>query len=494
MFLFSLFDEKINDLISLVDDLFFKTIDRMNLLDKTCFFYYMCYRFLKDDLNNIFNENKEFLKVRKKLFEYTSVIDNKLDKYLRFSKQLPKNLKLNIPYYSENKENIKQYDIPYENYINLITSTLYQDDYLSGEIIGYFYKKNLSQFKNNFKLTFYDNFDTVEFLYGDTKSFLKNDKTFIKILYNIIDKNLKNSRFQIVEIIIDYKTESHYNVALLEKTPELILMSYYEPHGNFATKKNEKLQDFLKNLIEISNYKLIITKSKEVGYQTLSKDTIGYCFLFGLFWINMVLSIIKFNLSVDSYIPSNEWIFLVEEYYINKMNESNLYKVIITFTTNLINGFFASRNKNQLEKISKTFIQMTEKYINEKKLEVKEVKEIKNLEEEIKNSEQISYTKKEFEEERKKSPELLYEDWEKEEKKELYEYKDALTYLVNKKLVEYWNKYIHTKGYKQSGDKIILGKRIGNYCEDDKDCFSNYCRKDKNDKKENICYPKKYRI
>jgi len=64
--------------------------------------------------------------------------------------------------------------------------------------------------------------------------------------------------------------------------------------------------------------------------------------------------------------------------------------------------------------------------------------------------------------------------------------KNVEKYFKEEKWINYWYDYIKKKGYYMDNDKIIFGRSIGKTCNEDNDCFSRYCKKDKEG---NYCFP-----
>ena len=459
------------------------------------FFQYFSYRFSKDYLTTEFEKQQNLVLLRYNLFTWRQIIDNKIEKYTKLSNQLPKNIKVGVPYSRmrdlDTNVLIDSIEIPYDSYLRTISSTIFGKEFFSNDFVNYFYRRKISKIENSGKLLLNRYTKNVTFFEGKTeKTYLYNSEV-PKIVYNFIKTNLMFNKFLILEIInTELKNETHYNVALLEKleNKDTIIMNYYEPHGSQKIDNDDFLVTFFRDLMAISDKKLIILYNREEkSSQALSNETVGYCVLFGFFWIDMILSIIKYNLENDSYINSSEWVNEVETYYIHKITPENLYKIIIAFTSNLVSNFLASKDK----KYNDSFQEALNNSITTKNLgtlvksQVIDKKEFQTDNyQEIKRE---SYTKEEFEKQRESSPEIAFEDWEKLRIAELKEYKEAKQYLSQKDFFEHWRKYITQKGYTIKPDgTMVLGKLIGSQCNSAKECFSRRCKFDKDG---NYCYP-----
>lgn len=149
------------------------------------------------------------------------------------------------------------------------------------------------------------------------------------------------------------KNYFHSNLIFLEKVnlgegDEFILLNYYEPHGRKYIPKS--IKELLSRLQESSNGVIIpnTNLSPEKGLQGLLKGKEeGYCVMFSLFWIYVVLNIVVYNLNNDIYLPSQAWIDKVESYIIAFYNQpgrsmNEFYNVIIEFGSELFNNYILS--------------------------------------------------------------------------------------------------------------------------------------------------------
>jgi hypothetical protein len=223
------------------------------------------------------------------------------------------------------------------------------------------------------------------------------------------------------------------------------------------------------------------------GLQNYSRDKYGFCVSFSLFWLNLILLIIQYNIKNNSYSTTDKWINNVEKYVLSILNRQDTFKIILLFVSDIFNEFMANRKQNfksmstyesyinrALGKEIKTRIEINfseyNKLLNAIESRVKPKKSYKSNYEMLKES--------------KNKPDILYETWEEEVLKELKDYniwKEEKEILQNKKLKHLWKSIVEKR-------KAILNnineKLLGRKCNKSNECFSGLC-------KQHICYPKR---
>jgi hypothetical protein len=405
-------------------------------------------------------EKYEYLNIY--LFDYKTVIDRILTKYSRYSKELPKNISIPLKHSVGNKN----YEIPFYEYIIWLSNFVFKYNL---NILDYIYRKNEinnvtgcvnniffpneSSFRINNKVVSYESKDFTNFV-EQLKQQVRECKIFV------LGLGLRETK------------DPHFNVCFIEYSNNNYFLSYYEPHGNQGIKGDSHI--FLQNLNE-SGFNININKDK-FGSQHISGETYGFCIIFGLFWINVVFEIINFNRKNGTYVLSEYWIENVESYYLSKITKENLLNVVLSYGVETINDYFALHPK-----LYDAFLKYMEQ-VFEKKQVKNIINETKENDEKRETSSLPSYKINEM-----TKPHLTYEEWEKEVRKENKEFSQVKDYIKHKDLVNYWNEYIKHKGYKIENGNIVPGKRIGENCNLDSDCFSKKCFEDNDGEK--YCYP-----
>jgi len=315
-----------------------KLIEKVNKFDLLSF---MNYIYFKDYFTTDFELNDTLLLLRDKLFVKNEIIDSEVNKYLRYEKELPKNIKVPIKYdYSVELGDeylVFEKEIPYDKYIHFYTGAIFSSQRSTSDFINFFYKKISAG--NNYMIMFEEDRKNISIVKDGISTKLELNNDSIEFIYNTITEFLRIDKFFLIEVIIK-GNPPHYNIALCEKdnSSDNIYMSYYEPHGNFSILESNYLINFFQQLKEISKGKFIIKFNKEkFSMQTLSKDREGFCLIFGFFWINVIIKIIKYNIQRKSYISSNKWVENIETYYINKITKDKLYNFIVAFAVKLYN-------------------------------------------------------------------------------------------------------------------------------------------------------------
>ena len=411
----------------------------------------------------------------KNSFEDKGIIYGIIEKYKRKSKNIPKDLnkKLKYRYIDENK--IKEIEIPYIIYFDIFNQKISS---LHNKLIFNMVnnlRKDYNMKKEIKILELYVNQKNNRILLKrdikDDEGFSINPESFTDLLSfsNILETFSKENTFFVINVIITGEI-AHNNIIFVEKIKNSLVFNYYEPHGFEFFLNNSFIIKFLLSLEDINTNIYINRNHKYPGIQRVTEDSFGLCIIFSLFWIYIVLNIVFYNINNKSYIPSNYWINEIEKIYVIDLNEAKgeLYRIVLAFGIDLINDWFQSLSLKSL----RIFLE---------KLDFKgtfeEVKE-RGIDYDIIENKRESYTKQEFEKQREQDSEITYEDWENKRKAENKDY--CSVSFINDKLLKdidkNWLRFLKTRGYKIEKGKIILGKLLGENCNDDNDCFSKKCR------------------
>jgi flagellar motor protein MotB len=178
----------------------------------------------------------------------------------------------------------------------------------------------------------------------------KIPKSF-KFFISFISKKIEECSFLAIPIYLASSMSSgHVNIIFMEKYKNRVIANYYEPGGQIEWGGKVHTDILIENMEKSSNYyiKFFLKPSSEcsVGIQVLTKRyDIGFCAIYSLFWIYVVLDIFFYNIINNSYIPSPEWIGNVEKYLVNLIrNDRTIYEKILYFTKDLIKNYMENNN------------------------------------------------------------------------------------------------------------------------------------------------------
>lgn len=411
-------------------------------------------------------------------FEYKNVIDEIFETYSRRRAQLPKNIKTRLS--SSVVDNTKRINLDYDRYAHVMYQAVLQFFGKKNNSLAfsrYIYESILQNNKADictYDIVIYPMSRLVE--YGDDSTRARygpkrnkiDDSKYMTDFYEYILEKTKPCRFSVIFVTLVFPNGgAHADMIFVENlldTENTIVFNYYEPHGYEKLIGEFEMLDFLEDLQKASNnviyveYKL----TEELGSQLYSKDDTGYCVMFSLFWIYVVLNIVMYNLINNTYEVSVLWIDKVEKYYIEKMESKKLYEIVVTFAIELFN--------NTIENFSTKDQEIIWRYIGKRLTEDKHVHIEKNRQdsryyidqylnperdfyrdylygtENKEDKEEKSYSNKELE----SDPELSYEAWQK-------------AVNAEKRLIRAW------KSFKNP---------LGTMCNQDEDCFSDRCVRD----------------
>lgn len=387
-------------------------------------------------------------------FEYKSIIENIINKYKRQTKYIPKNIKkiLKYTYVHEKPEEYKNFpvemrsdlDIPYDTYVNILYQSLPKGD----ELIKIIYKEVIDDSEKKDDSSSRDIFDIdcLDTLYiQNNKIKLNNNDINIPEFADFIYKKSQTCKFFVMNLSILDEDFPHQNMLFFENVKGSIILNWYEPHGG-----KPKYFEIFGDVSKVYKGNFIISYNLNSGIQTKTTEyDIGYCKMFSLLWIYIVLSIIKYNIENKTYIPSPYWINNVELSYIN-IEPKILYKVIVTFAISLFNNYIATLDKSEI----KTIFENVESQLLITKLPLTEHDPY--LYQQKRNDE-----KGDIKEEKTKHYKLTFEQWEELRKIELEKIKNGFREFIGK------------RGYALIGDECV--KNI--------DCYSNNCE-------DGFCEPK----
>lgn len=304
---------------------------------------------------------------------------------------------------------------------------------------------------------------------------LKQYQKSLNFCQKIVDLS-KDCQFFTIKTTIVLGNEGHSNIIFCERVNDKIILNYYEPHGHVRIKIAKMLErifriwnvrgsggsENLDNLTENANHPVFVLNyatGNVVGAQT-EVDNIGYCVMFSLFWIYVVLKIIKYNLDRNSYIPSTKWINEVEDYYLRLVSPfpDKFFEIIITFAITMFNDSIASLPEKERKKILRSL--KPELPFRNVSVESKEVESFEMKEE----NDKPDYGMKRLTELAEEDPEYTYESWEKERRRE------------NVKMKQAWNDFKMKRAYKN--EEYTPKLRLGMNCLRNSDCESRRCKHD----------------
>lgn len=250
------------------------------------------------------------------------------------------------------------------------------------------------------------------------------------------------------------------------------VLNYYEPHGTkFFTKE---IASVLDKIQRSSNGKIITNyygMSNYIGAQLYSLDSVGYCVMFSLFWIYLVLNIVVYNINNNSYIPSTFWIDEVEYYYMKLLTRRDIMDIIVTFAIQQFNDFihliapYPHAVEYVLDDTKELLLKQTKgreatygvnwediDKVDDIKIDLKD--SVDNKDGSIDNDEDNPF------------PKYSYDEWQRLKKVEK----------------------LFAKNLRQFGEKRGYKLTIGKKCVHNKDCISNSCVYD-SDTKTKHCVP-----
>lgn len=415
-------------------------------------------------------------------FVYKSVIDNILNNFLEKRRYLPKNIHkiyttTNIKYNSESSEYYRRsFPVWYSQYVQLLYKFLFCDVKISSKILTNFYNSLLEELEESGNCIT----DKIAIdLVNNTFMFRTEEK---RILFSLVEPGQQEKISDFLDMIniiskkcrffvfrVSFKSQregaSHLNMILGERLDDNnIILNYYEPHGFIKEpilKVINKIFSYGKSISREQNLPSITLNyntSNVEGAQIKAGDFIGYCTMFSLFWIYIVLNIIIYNLKNNSYSPSPDWIYKVEHYYASSVSSDKLYEIIITFALELFNDYIHSLPVEEQKRIFEKIALRLNDYkpaSGERKEKVEEIKE----EREEKDENFDSYSEKELLELAERDPEVDYEMWEKAKERE------------SERMKLGWKEFIARKGGQL---------RLGEFCRKHTECNSGRCKFENN--------------
>lgn len=199
--------------------------------------------------------------------------------------------------------------------------------YCSGNIIYLNHKdKNYMFIKEWGKISLDEEGDSVED---------KLDR-FVDYFLNTI----KDCNFTSILLDIQDPVESHANLLLVCKDSEGIILSLYDPHGYKSDNISDLFLDlFASSLAQKYDGNIVVqnrlTISCPIGLQEFSNDQKGYCSIFSLLWIYVIINLQE-TLPEDEKRLLFENLVIVEKYIMELYSEQELYNIVLLFASNIM--------------------------------------------------------------------------------------------------------------------------------------------------------------
>lgn len=419
---------------------------------------------------------KDNRKYRKKKIVYVPIIQSIIEDFKRRRKYLPENLGKTIPFHNYSEDDVRIITERYKTFANHMYQTVL-DNPAETSLAAFVFE----QVMKNQKKESSDPLCTQQLLvdgyyqvirYNGSPEDMNNKETWWKIADDLI-QNSDDCKFFVIDVGImpppSHPNSGHSNVIFCEFTGSKIILNCYEP----LNKYQHAIEQVLYNLSV--NHKGIIynenLRSGE-GAQKYAKDDAGYCVMFSLFWLYIVLNIVVYNINHDSYVLSKYWIEEVEKYYISMLQPKELFEIVITFGISLMNDFLAENPVDIKKMTGRLLDQFRSRYY--KSVKEKPIQDEKSQREDEKERKDY-YSRRELIKLSKENPEYTYETWENARLKEENLMKQA------------WKKFLVDREI--NPDLVYTSKlKLGTYCSEDQECFSGKCKHDE-EEKESYCVP-----
>lgn len=298
--------------------------------------------------------------------EVTQVEINKFLDTIDFSS---KKFRMNFPSIQ------KSYEVPYDFYLrglyrfaeNLETNIgTNMDKVLFEKVIGQLYgdsAKCISKLDmregqaNYFKYTFNDKFssEVIDEKTGDMAEAILD--VYSKCKYGAI----------IVSSYEQSNQRGHRTLIYIENNNNVLNVFYYDPHGSSKYSWSNKykvydsiykLFDFMRLVMDKFGIQDIVINRYDTiclfGVQAMSyKYDIGMCQIYSSLWLYNVSKIIAETTKNNIILPNKaDWLYLVDDYFINEFNMKQRYNAVLLFVSRLFN-FYAVNNKKYLAELEK---------------------------------------------------------------------------------------------------------------------------------------------
>jgi hypothetical protein len=399
-------------------------LDRIKLLDEKFEEEYE----KEADMIDMFNEESQ------KYFEYFSKLDTSSNlENIRYYK-----------YFEEDKEKIvyKIYDIKTNVFIySAVHSFSAHKNYKGGEYIyDMLYKMINGRFpKNRYFLS--APVSGRMFFYHNENKYDYEDSKFYDLLF------LNDDKIFPIEVLLD---DIHYNILLCRIEGSEIQAYLYDPWGTESERYNAGSYNSVKEKLFYASGRRINFIDFGVnlkGIQILSNDQEGYCFFFCFLMYYITFSILKkkpdFSLRCIDY--SNK--------ILEGKSQDYIMKIILNFVYFIFQNIFlyirGNRDFEYVEERFKAFrLEKGGKFAGYYKIDKKDLKD-RQKELDTRDSKERSSVVKGN----------TYEEWQMKRNKEI-----ELRKQIGGEIKDLYEI-----------DRIKYGRRLGDFCEYNQDCFSNNC-------------------
>jgi len=181
-------------------------------------------------------------------------------------------------------------------------------------------------------------------------------KTYTKCRYGVI----------LVTSLLKGENQSHRTLIFIENIENNFNIIYYDPHGSTSLSWSSELKiyDSIKDMFEIQSRPYLqtlniqtirvneYTKICQLGIQARSSGIdIGMCQIFSSLWLYTTLKVILEASKSAVLLPSVEnWIYLIDDYYISQFDKKQRYNVMLLFASNLYN-YYVEKMQREKENI-----------------------------------------------------------------------------------------------------------------------------------------------
>jgi len=191
-----------------------------------------------------------------------------------------------------------------------------------------------------------------------------NETAFFQTILNTYTK----CRYGVILVtsLLKDATDSHRTLIYFENIENNLNIIYYDPHGSSSLSWSNKLRiyDRVKNIFEeqstpyLQTFNIQTIRVNEyskmclLGIQAYSSGIdIGMCQIFSSLWLYTTLKVILEASKSAVILPSVEnWINLIDEYYITMFDKKQRYNVMLLFASNLYN-YYVEKTRRDGENI-----------------------------------------------------------------------------------------------------------------------------------------------
>lgn len=189
------------------------------------------------------------------------------------------------------------------------------------------------------------------------------------VFFNEILKTYTKCRYGVILVtsLLKGENKSHRTLIFFENIENNLNIIYYDPHGStsFSWSNKLKIFDKVKDIFEIQSRPYLqmlniqtirvneYSKICLLGIQAYSYGIdIGMCQIFSSLWLYTTLKVILEANKSAVLLPSVEnWIYLIDDYYISQFDKRQRYNVMLLFASNLYN-YYVEKMQREKENIT----------------------------------------------------------------------------------------------------------------------------------------------